>query len=194
MAESPEEQRAREEALRERAQADPVTNPQPAQPGALQRLQDAGKDAASRLGIGAQQAAREAQEQAVALIRDPVAARMVALLDGINDKLNKIAEGGGERQEMPPPGVWHIWPNRYVSSIRIRATKVVIASLAVQTLRVKVGADSPMTVALGANSTTAIDLPIVLDRGVDISLEDTTTGVAPVAANVADAWVIGFPE
>lgn len=175
--ETPEQ---REKRLRERAQADPVSNPQPEQPSALQRLQDAGKHAAQRLGTQAERTARTATEQSVALLRDPVAARMVALLEGMRNELVKIAEGGGERQEMPPPGLFR---TPFTYHVRIRATKWVVTVAAGGRYVLRAGANTLARLQASNGGTYIVDLPVTIDRGIDVAVDSETTETTDEAAS-----------
>lgn len=96
-----------------------------------------------------------------------------------------------ERQEEPAPGLFRL---PLQTSVRIRATGLVILPAAAGTYRLMVGTAPLVTFVAPANGVLGpIKLPVTIERGVQLEIL-TAAGVRVTAAEIADQFLLGYPE
>jgi len=115
---------------------------------------------------------------------------MLQALSALTETLAQIAKNT-ERQEAPAPGLFRL---PLQTSVRIRATGLVILPAAAGTYRFMVGTAPLVTFVAPANGVLGpIRLPVTIERGLQLEII-TAAGVRVTAAEIADQFLLGYPE
>lgn len=99
-----------------------------------------------------------------------------------------------ERKEVPSPGLIRL---PYQGHTRIRMVAWHLHPILAGTYALLVGSERKSTIGVTATQTGGCipeALPLILDGGLNILVIDTVTGVQATAAQIVDAFVLGYTE
>lgn len=127
-------------------------------------------------------------------VLNPHGSLVVDAIDQLRQELvSEIRQLGEARGEQP--GSFNIWPNRLVTSQRIRANKLVISTVAAAPISVglRIGESVERRLRL-SDGTEEFDLTRIIQAGQAVDLIDLATGLVPTDVQLLDAWIVGFTE
>lgn len=122
-------------------------------------------------------------------ILNPATSALLRPLEAIRMLLAEI-RSNAERDEVPAPGMFRL---PLVTSVRVRSTHVIILPTTAATYALRVGTENRINFATAANGILDIPLAGTFDRGIRVSIV-TSAGVDVTPAEIADAFLFGYPE
>ena len=124
-----------------------------------------------------------------ATVMNPATSVLVRELSAIRMLLSEI-RSNAERDEIPAPSMFRL---PLLTHVRIRSTHVVILPATAGTYSLRVGTENRINFAAAANGVIDIPVAATFERGIQVSIL-TAAGVAVTAAEIADAFIFGYPE
>lgn len=126
---------------------------------------------------------------------NPAAAPLIAGQREIIRLLNELIDAQTRRED-PAPGLFKIFPQAYVSNMRLRVKNIVLScSTGNQVFRLLIGGAVKARFRI-PNNTSTWPFPVTVDRGQTVQFVDDATGL-PVdfAVNgVLDAWLEAYVD
>lgn len=120
----------------------------------------------------------------------PVTSAVIRELAAIRALLQEI-RSNAEREEVPAPAEFEM---PFQTNVRIRAEMVQIFPAAAGTFALMVGTARRRTFVTPANGSISFTFKQTIERGIRIALIDTATGAEVTTAQIASAFVTGYPE
>lgn len=123
-------------------------------------------------------------------VLNPATSALLQELAAIRTLLGEIHRNG-ERDEVPAPAMFRL---PLLTHVRIRATAITIMPAAAGTYAVRVGTENRITFVAPANGVISIPAEITFERGIEIDIVVAATKVRTTSAEIADAFIFGYPE